>query len=482
MAAYRLKMGSRPLRAMAPKAGGSARMGDRRMKYFSTAAMAPSENVIMAVVPDISGQLRGKGFPLCEKEQRFKTGVGWCHTCAQITSFGDIAPTPFGSLGDLHIVPDTSTEVCFQANPVYDSTSPPEHFVLSNITNTDGTPWDLCTRSYLKSTIDKLRDETGLELLVAFEHEFHYSGADETSACAYNLRAFRKVREFSATLMKNLRTAGLRPDTFMPEFAPGQCEVTVEPSDALRAADECSILREVTRATAEAYRERASFSPLMTPGGVGNGLHIHISLWDSDTKKPVTHDDTVPHKLSATASQFAAGVLKALPSLVAFTAPSVLSYHRLIPHRWSAPFNNLGYRDREASLRICPGDERDGRNPAKQTNIEFRASDASGCPHIQLSTIVSAGLQGILEELPPPDPTHQDLSQISNEELASMGIQRLPQTLSDALDNLENDTWVHDLINNDLLLEMYLKHKRHEVALMEEKSNEDMFSIYREAF
>ena len=61
---------------------------------------------------------------------------------------------------------------------------------------------------------------------------------------------------------------------------------------------------------------------------------------------------------------------------MAITAPSVVSYLRLTPHRWSAAFNNLGFRDREASVRICPVSDLSDIAKAAQFNFEFRAADA----------------------------------------------------------------------------------------------------------
>lgn len=429
----------------------------------------------MAVVPDIAGQLRGKGFPERERAKRFEDGIGWCPTCVQITSFNSIAPSPFGSLGDLYIKPDPSAEVKID----HQDGSSIEHFVLGNIIKPNGDPWECCLRSYLQSCIERLRRETGLDLVCAFEHEFHYTGADHTPASAYNLGAYRRIMPFAGNLMAALRSAGLEPDTFMPEFAPGQCEVTIAPASPLQAADQAAILREVVRATAERHGEKASFTPLRSPGGVGNGLHIHMSLWDN--ARPVTYDSKASHGLSRVAKQFASGILRALPSLVSLTAPSVPSYLRLVPHRWSAPFNNLGYRDREAALRVCPGDERDGRDPAKGTNLEFRASDSTASPHLQLGAIIAAGIQGIVEELPEPVVTQEDLSLLDAPALSRMGIERLPTSLEEALQRLEDDAKTRALFP-EKLIDVYLAHKRHEVELMKELGESRVCDLYAEAY
>lgn len=55
-------------------------------------------------------------------------------------------------------------------------------------------------------------------------------------------------------------------------------------------------------------------------------------------------------------------------ALAALTAPSVVSYQRLTPHRWSAGHAFLGVRNREAMLRVCPTVEIAGKDPAQQLN------------------------------------------------------------------------------------------------------------------
>src|SRR5690606_34838825 len=141
------------------------------------------------------------------------------------------------------------------------------------------------------------------------------------------------------------------------------------------------ILRELVRAVARVHGRKASFSPLLAPGGIGNGVHVHLSLLDGEDR-PVAYDAGSRYGLAPLAGSFVAGVLKYLPAFVALTAPSVVSYQRLVPHRWSAAFNNLGYRDREAAVRICPLSAQEEEKRARQFNVEFRAADATASPYL----------------------------------------------------------------------------------------------------
>jgi glutamine synthetase len=66
----------------------------------------------------------------------------------------------------------------------------------------------------------------------------------------------------------------------LPEYGPGQFEATISPSEGIRSADQSIILREMAHATAARLNQRVSFSPVVTPESVGNGVHIHFSLLD----------------------------------------------------------------------------------------------------------------------------------------------------------------------------------------------------------
>ncbi len=82
------------------------------------------EELIFVATCDISGHARGKGFPARELEARRRKGVGWTHSNLMMSAFGPIWDTPFGTAGDLMIVPDPAAEVRVD----FDDGSAVEHF------------------------------------------------------------------------------------------------------------------------------------------------------------------------------------------------------------------------------------------------------------------------------------------------------------------------------------------------------------------
>jgi glutamine synthetase len=434
------------------------------------------EELVMFCYSDIAAQVRGKGFPWKDLEGRMTKGIGWTPTNIAISAFGPIANSPFGSWGDLILMPDPDTK----ARVDFGDDSSIEHFYLCDVLNTDCTPWDCCPRTFLKRALEALEKETGLRVLAALEQEFIYSGAEANAASAYNLGSIRRQGEFAGAFLHALRMAGVDIDSYLPEYGVRQYEVTYRPSNAVRAADHALIVREIARATAQRLGHKVSFAPIVAPEGIGNGVHVHMSLWDRENR-PVTYDAKARYGLSAIAGQFAAGILQHMPALCGVTAPSLVSYLRLTPHRWSATYNNLGYRDREAGVRIAPIFETPGSNAAEQYNLEYRAADASANPYLALAVLVHAGLDGIRRKLPTPQATEGDPDAMTPKERTDRGIVRLPKSLAEALDALEADAVIKGCFPTDLY-DVYTRYKRWELDFIGKLSPDQQCQRYVESY
>ncbi|TYC64170.1 glutamine synthetase [Rhodobacterales bacterium] len=430
--------------------------------------------LIFAATSDIAGKVRGKAFPADDIEKRLTRGVGWTPTNVQINCFDGIAESPFGALGDLLLIPDARTEVKADFGETI------EHFMLGDIVTLEGEPWDFCTRSLLKSALERLERVAGVRLLAAFEHEFQIKGETELVGEGYGRNGFEARRALCETLMGQISAAGLKPDSIMKEYGQNQYEVVIGPEEGVKAADAAVIVRELTRSTARHLGEAATYTPIRDPASVGNGVHIHMSFLDKDGQ-PVTYDAEGPCGMSSLTSAFAAGVLKYLDSILALTAPSVISYLRLTPHRWSAAYNNLGFRDREASLRVCPVTAKDPDSVARQFNIEYRAADAAASPHLALAAVVHAGVQGIEEGLTAPAPTEEDLSLLSPKALEERGFVRLPETLRSALEHLDGNATVSGWFP-DKFVPLYKAHKTSEIGHVADLDVQAQCTAYEQTY
>ncbi|MEL6963568.1 MAG: glutamine synthetase family protein [Pseudomonadota bacterium] len=435
-----------------------------------------TEPLIFVATSDIAGKLRGKALLTRHLKDGQAPEVGWTPTNVQITCFDGIAESPYGALGDLVLVGDMATRALLD----FGDQGPIEDFVLGDVLHLDGRPWECCTRSLLKSALERLQSSAGVTLFGAFEHEFHLPHREGDKGEGYALSAFRSERQLLETLMASLAQASIGPDTIMKEYGPDQYEVTVKPTSGVAIADQAATLREVCRTSAERLGKTLSFAPLVEPGGIGNGVHIHLSFRDSKDR-PVAYDAAGPHKMSALTGGFIGGVLHHLPAIVAFLAPSVVSYDRLIPHRWSAAFNNLGAQDREAAVRLCPIRTFGDRDVAAQFNFEIRACDAAASPHLALAAIVLAGVAGIEADLPTPDVTAEDLSLLPDADLAVRGLRRLPTSLDAALDELDASDTVRGWFP-DGFIDIYLAHKRGEMRTLAGKDDAALCAAYQAAY
>jgi glutamine synthetase len=421
------------------------------------------EELVFVGTCDIAGHVRGKGFPAREIERRRRKGIGWTHSNLMQTAFGPILDTPFGTAGDLMIVPDPAAEVLVD----FADGSAPEHFLLGDIRNTDGIPWECCPREFLRRAITALDAASCLQLIAAFEQEFVYTGNEHRDGDAYSLSAFRRQGTFGESFIAAMRAAGVTPDSFLAEYGARQFEVTVGPTPALRAADHAVITREMARAAAHRHGCRASFSPMPDPSGVGNGVHIHMSLRDA-SGAPMTYAATGPMGLSTAAQHFCAGVLHHLPAICAITAPSPASYLRLTPNRWAPTRIDILQRDRGAALRVCPVfAASDAVDVAQQFNIEFRVCDATASPYMALGAIIFAGADGLQRQL--------SLS------LSGESVDELPHSLSQAINNMAASKTIAGWFG-PVFLEAYLRHKRSEVKHVADWSVIELCSRYAEVY
>lgn len=435
-----------------------------------------SEPLTFVCTSDIAGKLRGKAVPARAMQGGAAPGVGWTPTNVQITCFDTIAASPYGALGDVVLVADPNSRVMIDSS----DGGPVEDMTLGDIVHLDGRPWECCTRSLLRTALARLEAAAGLTLHGAFEHEFHLPDRQVSRGEGYSLAAFRSERRVLEELAAALRMAGIVPETVMKEYGPNQFEMAVRPAHGVAIADQAAMLREIARATGERLGRRISFAPLIEPNGIGNGVHVHLSFRDR-SGHPATYDPDRPHGMAGATGAFIAGVLSHLPAIIAFLAPSVISYHRLVPHRWSAAFNNLGAQDREAAVRLCPIRQTSQTDPAAQFNFEVRACDAAASPHLALAAIAHAGAAGIEQGLTAPEVTEEDLSLLGAADLAGRGIRLLPRSLAEALDELQSAGEVRGWFP-DGFADIYIAHKRNEIETVQGLDDAGLCAAYLKVY
>jgi glutamine synthetase len=274
-------------------------------------------------------------------------------------------------------------------------------------------------------------------------------------------------------IVLELEAAGLSVERSHHEVGTaGQGEINYRFDTLLHAADDILKFKYIVKNVAHAFGKTATFMPKPLFGDNGSGMHVHQSLWKDG--KPLFYDESGYGGLSDMARWYIGGILKHAPSLLAFTNPSVNSYHRLVPG-FEAPVN-LVYSagNRSAAIRI----PMTGTNP-KAKRIEFRAPDASSNPYLAFAAMLMAGLDGIKNRIEPHEPVDKDLYELPPEEAKL--IPQVPGTLEEVLQALEKD---HDyLLAGDVftkdLIETWIDYKREkEIAPLAMRPHPYEFELY----
>jgi len=442
------------------------------------AGNAPIASVAMTtiVTTDLVGITRGRSFPRDELESYTAAGVGWVPANSAITPQSCVADNnPWGAYGDLRLIPDMASRVQVPHGP--DAGACGLDFIHADICETDGSPWAACPRTLLRNEVQRYREQFGLEITAAFEHEFSLGGLQEQPAHhAFSLGAQHAAANFGGWLLAALRAGGVEPEMFLPEYGKQQYEITCRPTQGVAAADRAVNVREITREIARQMGLDISFSPKLEEHGVCNGVHLHISLQDQDGQA-VMYDAEQANGLSTLGQHWAAGVLKYLPALCAFSAPTPISYLRLKPHHWSASYACLGQRNREASLRICPTITIGGKSPAKQYNLEFRPLDATASPHLSMATVLIAGRLGIEQALALDATSEEEPDTLSDEQRRARGIVALPDTLEQALASLREHYELFEALPK-VMIDAYLAIKTQEQAATQRFSPTELCDHY----
>src|SRR6202023_3527153 len=127
----------------------------------------------------------------------------------------------------------------------------------------------------------------------------------------------------------------------------GQAEIDILFGPLLHRADNLMLYKYVVKSVARAAGKTVTFMPKPIFGDNGSGMHCHQSLWKDGA--PLFYDEVGYAGLSDMGRYYVGGLLKHAPSLLAFTNPTVNSYHRLGP-RYAAP-GHPGYSQRDKAAR-----------------------------------------------------------------------------------------------------------------------------------
>jgi glutamine synthetase len=351
-----------------------------------------------------------------------------------------VPDTGLGPVGEIRLVPDWNS---ITGLPYANG-----HARVMGDMILNGKPWAFCPRDFLKRMAAEA-SRLGVEVEAAFENEFYLLSPEDGGLLPADDTVFAATRSMDAAhdVIDEIASALLAQDIpvelYHPESGPGQHEISVRHTNALRAADRQIAFRETVHAVAMRYSLKASFLPKIFEDKAGNGCHLHLSLWQSghNVLSGGTQDR---HGLSARGRAFMAGVLQHLPALMAVTTPSCNSYRRLQPNSWAGAFRCWGMDNREAALRVPSVPD------GPPTNFELKTVDASSNPYLALGVVIAAGLAGVAQELDLPEPVDRNPADLSEADRTARHIDRLPKSLGESLKHFRKDKVLLAAMGNEL--------------------------------
>jgi glutamine synthetase len=420
---------------------------------------------------DNNGITRSRTVPISRLPEVAHAGVGITTLFAVFDSHDAITFEHEGlstASGDVRLLPVVERITQLAGQPSF-------AWAPAHVRGGDGGPWPYDQRTVLEGQVQRAAS-LGLEFRFGYELEF-FVGRDTDAiepahhGPAYSAQALLEIDEFAATLLADLEGNGLRVGQLHAEYGLAQVEVSLAASDPLSAADGQVLARQTIRAAARRHGLRVSFAPLVSAEGVGNGCHIHSSVWrgahnllDGDRDGPA----------DGAGASYVTGLLRDLPAIVGLTAPSVPSLTRLRPGYFASAYTFWGVENREAALRYVPSSTLLGDGNA---NVELKPSDASGNPYLALAVLISAGLAGIDERLPLPAPIAEDPGGWSDADRQRAGVVRLPSTAAEQQQALAANPRVRETLG-DALLGAFLAVRRSDAAWAQDRSPDEIVAAH----
>lgn len=225
------------------------------------------------------------------------------------------------------------------------------------------------------------------------------------------------------------------------EVAPGQHEIDFKYADAVTACDNIQTFKLVVKTIARKHGLHATFMPKPLFGVNGSGMHMNVSLFNG--KDNAFYDESGDLKLSETAYQFMAGILKHVQGFTAITNPTVNSYKRLVPGYEAPCYVAWSAQNRSPLIRIPS-------SRGVSTRVEVRSVDPAANPYLAMAVILKAGLDGIKNKMSPPPAVDRNIYVMNKEERRANGVEDLPASLSDALEELGKNSTIRDALGEHI--------------------------------
>jgi glutamine synthetase type III len=404
-------------------------------KNLSKIAKAKKIKYFLISFVDFFGVLRSKLVPAQAIADMQKNGAGF----AGFATWLDMSPAD----GDMFALPDPDSLIQL----------PSDLYMY-------GKPVKASPRVMLKEQINILNKKnlvmkSGVEceyFLISEDGSKIADTRDTQSKPCYDQSALMRRYDLIKEICDSMITMGWNPYQNDHEDANGQFEMNWDYTDSLTTADRHVFFKYMVKSLAEKHGLRATFMPKPFGNLTGNGCHAHISLWDMKINKFLDNGDKLG--LSKLAYNFLGGIMKLTQPLTAFFNPTINSYRRI-----NAPPTKSGATWSPSSISYSGNNRTHMIRVPDKGRFELRLMDGAVNPYLLQAGIIAAGLHGINNKIDPGEPLSCNMY-IDHKNYPNL--KKLPDTIEDALDKLENSKEIKEAFGNDTI-NSYLKLKRSEI-------------------
>lgn len=357
---------------------------------------------------------------------------------------------------DMYLYPDLSTFEIFPWRPQQGKVA---RFIC-DVYRADGTPYEIDPRHVLKREIASA-EKMGYTMYVGPECEFFLFHTDEDGVPTtltheqggyFDVGPLDLGENARRDMILTLEDMGFEIISSHHEIAPAQHEIDFRYDEALVTADNLMTFKMVVKTIAKRHGLHATFMPKPKMETYGSGMHINISLSREDGSNAF-RDKNDRNGLSKEGYYFIGGLMKHMKAITCITNPTVNSYKRFIPGYEAPVYMGWSAKTRGPLIRVTTGS---GDN----TRIELRSPDATANPYLALAVLLRAGLDGIKNEIMPPENIDENIQKMTQEQRDALHIEELPRSLKAAVSELEKDELICDVLGEKLAQKIIKAHRK----------------------
>jgi glutamine synthetase len=334
--------------------------------------------------------------------------------------------------------------------------------LICDIYRADGKPFPGDPRFILKEVVAEAA-KAGFRFNVGPEPEFYLFRADaenRTIPLDYGGYFDLSSHEGYSVIKKivaALESFNIEVETSHHEVGLGQYEIDFRYGSCIDIADKVLTLKYCAKKIAQMHNLHATFMSKPVMGKPGSGMHVHQSLFDIKAKKNAFFDKEHKYNLSKPARSFIAGQIRHINAMCAILCPTVNSYKRLVSGFEAPVYITWAAMNRSALLRVPKW----FKARSEAARIELRCPDPCCNPYLAFAVMLKAGLEGIRDNLEPPEAVEENIYQLDNEILVQRNIDVLPTSLWEALEALRQDKLIQEVLGRHLF-ERYIDVKTKE--------------------